>query len=920
MKNKRSLTVFHINIQCISNKVDQINSIPDIAIRSGVLCFSEHWMSEADLKLIKINGFQLVSFFCRKNHQHGGVSIFLNNNIDAESIFLNKFCDEINAEFCGIKIKRDNLLIIACYRSCLGDPDIFLIKFEEILNKFASKKLNLIILGDFNINFNGNSHLLSQFNWILKSYGLKITVFENTRITLESSTCIDNIITNMDDTKYISYVSDVCLSDHLGQYIVVESPDKVPVTRVVRPITNSGVNMFRSLLSQQMSDFAVQHKSVNDLADFLISTYSSLTLECFPLKSVLVGSPPVKWFSPELREMRNTLFALKTVCNHRQEAELWSCYKLMLNHYKKSIKMAKRTAYDNYLLKSQNKVKASWNLVTYETNNRQSYKRNNSEISEAAFNQHFSLIAEKIISSLPSTNAHDFIKLAPSPNRNFFLFNITQKEVYDALMYLKNSSSTDYFNLNSKILKETVDFLVTPLTDLYNASVTEGIFPCSFKISKITPIFKKGDLSDINNYRPISITVIFGKVFEIILKDRLSDFFEKNNLLSSSQFGFRKNNSTIKALLKVVEDVVGGLEEGAHVQLTMCDLTKAFDCVSHDLLIAKLNHYGVRGLPLKLITSYLNERRQCVSLGPTTRSDVVNVKYGVPQGSVLGPLLFIIYINDLTFYMSSFAQCSLFADDTSFLNKNKDVGKLMKASEQSLKSSQEWFTANKLKLNEEKTQILKISTNHMVTTGKCCALLGVIIDDSLSWLPHITKLGHRLSSSLFVLRQLRCSLSLDVLKMVYYSLFHSHLSYGVVLWGASAHSLKIFRLQKKAVRLLANVNRREHCEPLFKKYKIMTLPALYIYYSLLEIHSKSPNLLLQSQRHHYKTRGHNNVIVPFYRLNKSSKNSLNLNFFNKLSYEIRTLEFNKFKLKIKSFLLEHPFYHVDEFLKCSDSL
>lgn len=247
------------------------------------------------------------------------------------------------------------------------------------------------------------------------------------------------------------------------------------------------------------------------------------------------------------------------------------------------------------------------------------------------------------------------------------------------------------------------------------------------------------------------------------------------------------------------------LEHGNRTAIMLYDISKAFDCVSHDILLEKLNYYGVRGIPLKLIGSYLSNRKQCVTVNGVT-SDFLEVSHGVSQGSVLGPLLFIIYINDLSRFMLPYMSI-LFADDSTFIISEKDNTNLAASLDCVSNRANEWFSSNKLKLNNNKTEIMHISASnqlsfHQKTTN--VKLLGLVLDHRLSWQAHIEHLVKKLPSSLFLLRHLKNITNSSTLKTTYFSLFHSHISYGIALWGNSSHALTVFKMQKKAIRVLVS--------------------------------------------------------------------------------------------------------------------
>lgn len=922
LNNNTMLSVFHVNIQCLSNKVDQINLFLD-KFKFKAVCFSEHWQNESILKCINVLGYTLVSHFCRKSYKHGGVALYLKNNLKYKLLILDDYNCELHSEFCGIELIPNKILIITLYRSCLGDSDIFLLHLELLLNKYLVNNNKIILVGDFNVNFNAKSSFLTDLSILLNSFDLNITITSPTRISATSSSCIDNIITNLDEYNIITDVLEPCLSDHLGQYIIVKGHEMNKPRDLIqkRILSNKNINKLRNiLLGVNWSIFECPSYDVNFLSIFLVNTFQNSMNIAMPLKNISnENRPPVNWFNNCLRSMRDDLSKVKLISDVSKNPNDISIYNILKKEYRLHLNNTKKNAYDNYISSSSNKSKSSWQIINYERNKN---PKNNlaTDLTCNKFNDFFTDIAENIIKSLPDINLDNlnYYKNFPAPISSFFLHPVTTSEVFNAINNLKHSNSIDVHELNSRILRETSDIILLPLTILINLIFSTGTFPDIFKYSKVIPIYKKGDSSCLNNYRPISIISIFAKIVEIILKQRLTNYFESNLFLTDSQFGFRKNRSTFQAVQSVVGSIVGGLERGEHTAITLCDLTKAFDCVSHDLLLEKLSYYGIRGTAYSLIKSYLTNRFQRVNYSGIN-SDFNMVKCGVPQGSVLGPLLFIIYINDICSFMSP-NKCVLFADDTTLICANKNVTDLAQNSSEILVKASNWFSINKLKLNEDKTQEIIFSSNVNITNKKSVSLLGIVLDDRLTWATHVESLSHKLSKTIFLLRQLKTLISADILKMTYFSLFHSSIIYGVILWGNSPSSIRIFRMQKKAIRILANKNRREHCRPFFVNYGIMPLPSIFIYCVLLEIHKNINTFSVASNIHEHNTRSSNLLRNERFRLTTSQQNSLNLNLYNILPAHIKSLSFYSFKVSIKKYMLKNCFYSENEFLETTHNL
>jgi retron-type reverse transcriptase len=303
----------------------------------------------------------------------------------------------------------------------------------------------------------------------------------------------------------------------------------------------------------------------------------------------------------------------------------------------------------------------------------------------------------------------------------------------------------------AKVIKKTYHHILTPIVHIINLSLNQGVFPELMKLSKVIPIFKSGSRHLTKNYRPISLLPVFSKILERIMFNRLYKFLTKGKVLVNNQYGFRRFHSTEQAILDFQNCIIDHLIKKETPIAIFLDLTKAFDTIDHKLLISKLEHYGIRGCALSWFISYLENRTQYTSVN-NSESSVKNVRFGVPQGSILGPLLFIAYINDIV-NTTDAGKFILFADDTSivFATGNPDDIQQMNNINLALTNVCQWFNANKLSVNEAKTKFMKFKQKNsndtfrptlqlngkdidMVQTFK---FLGVSISENLTWKDHI---------------------------------------------------------------------------------------------------------------------------------------------------------------------------------------
>lgn len=532
------------------------------------------------------------------------------------------------------------------------------------------------------------------------------------------------------------------------------------------------------------------------------------------------------------------------------------------------------------------------------------------------FNDFFTNIANNLLNVLPQSNIDPlhYLHSIERPGTEFSFREVTFNEVRSIINHLNNKKSADIYGLTVPLIKSIKNLIVVPITKLINSCIRTGIFPHVLKRALITPIFKKGDKSHVSNFRPISLLPVISKIFERALASQLVDFFETQSLFSGAQYGFRRGKSTVLAILDLFEAILNSFEDCQHLSALFCDLSKAFDCVSYDILLDKLRHYNFSANSVMLIRSYLSERLQSVSMDGVSSAEL-QLTVGVPQGSVLGPILFLIYINDLPSCMPD-AGCVLFADDTTIHVTGRTEDEVAGSLALARSHAEEWFLANRLLLNADKTQSALFSLRELASGDiRRVKFLGVTFDTRLVWDGQVEGVCARLRSSVFVLRNLTGCVSIQTITSAYYALFHSIMSYSAIAWGGSSHASRVFGLQRRAIRLMSGLGYREDCRAAFAGMGILTFPSLYILQNLMLIKRNEGELRSHEDCHRHNTRNKQNLVTRFCRLKRcqSRPDFIGIRLFNKLPHNVRTLTLMNLKKKCKEILITNAFYSVDEF-------
>uniref|UniRef100_A0A1Y1M4P4 Reverse transcriptase domain-containing protein n=1 Tax=Photinus pyralis TaxID=7054 RepID=A0A1Y1M4P4_PHOPY len=840
--------------------------------------------------------------------------ILVKRDVECYSIPLTeKISVEIDCEISGVFMKNSNIIILSVYRSPLGNFKVF-IDTLTVFSKLNIYKNIVILCGDFNVKFHTSDNQAIYLTDWLSSYGLYPTIFKNTR----NQNCLDNIFVNFDaGLNFNASVFDANISDHLAQtiYFATQSIKHKNNLKICRPITTVGKSIMYSMLENMDWSF------VDDIClpaeekfKYFLNIFNDIFLFSFPtkaLKESRLSSPMTNWFDDRLRNMRETLRLLNDnykMFKNEETRNLASTYR---KFYKKELSKAKIRANDNFIKNSNSKPKAMWKVIKQNSHESCGGTTN---LTSDEFNDFFVNIADEISASLPSQNKDpvSYFSNYAITSISFDFNEISFNNVRDIVNAINNSSCKDYFDLTASIIKSMLNVILIPLTKVINACIRESTYPIQLKVSRVVPLHKGGDQDVLSNYRPLSVTPVFSKIFEKALKNQIADYFETNKLFSISQHGFREQKSTSTAILQLTNTIITCFEANDFCVANFLDLTKAFDCVNHEILLNKLAIYKFTGKSIALLKSYLSTRTQYVHFN-NKKSAYQQINTGVPQGSVLGPILFLIYINDMPFLTQS-DNVILYADDTTLLSRCHEL----KDDNQFIENIEEWLLNNRLKINQTKTEkrIFTLRHSHNAENSTQIKFLGVTLDQKLNWTAHCSQVAVKLSKACYLLRCLKSVVSRDVVITAYYGYFHSIMCYAIITWGHASGVKRIFSIQRRAIRIVTDLDYRTCCKHKFIELGILTIPCIYILNCILHVATNLSTYRLRNLSYEYDTRNKNNIRSNQLRLNTSKNCShyYGIQFYNKLPQSYRSLSVKELKKTVTSYLKLNAFYSSHEFL------
>ena len=748
-----------------------------------LLGFNEIWAIQ-DYENLRVEGFEIKCQKLRTNRRGGGTVIFGRTSLTVKT--LNTPFVEGIIETTGVI--AGGFVFINIYRPPSGDKTDFVDILTRYLDTLRGKRI--IIGGDFNLDtINGNNFLSN----ICNLYGLEIKINSITRIA--SGTCIDNFLSNIEG---VYSVSELCIADHQA----ITCKLNVAASKI-----NKEVHFYRDMKESNWQCFkggvnsiSIHGSTSNEKWENLLNDIKSVVEESFPLKQshknyLFTMSQGLL----KSKDKKNRL--LSQYKRGRIDKQVYIDYN---NIYRKLIRTEQNNKFEEKMNEAGNSGKKKWKALKEKL----LLQKDSQKISEIcvngsfltdekeiamAFKTHFETCAMKLSEGLP--DGQDTSVSMPQ-GESWSLAKTNEQEIVKIINSLKNKNSTGFDCLSNRMLKREPHAFARLIVNLINTSIEEGSFPNCLKIAKIIPVYKKGDKTNLNNYRPIALLPVLSKVFEKVVNTQLNKIIDAK-FIDENQFGFRNGHSTEDAVIKFIDQIEKDLALKRHVVTVYVDVSKAFDSCDHSILIKKIRRTGLDVNGIKLFENYLLDRGQSVIVNGI-EGGLFTINIGVGQGTILGPTFFKIYIMDM--HLSTTLFCVKFADDSSFEGSGKTRDEAESLVNNELIKVAKWFKDNKLTLHPDKSRVLIHSRDKLMniklngTMVQRCGygmqeesvkLLGIHIDENLDWHAHIKSVEKKISKGNYLLWRHKKILNTNTKKILYESFVRCHLLYGLSVWGGA---------------------------------------------------------------------------------------------------------------------------------------
>ena len=823
---KAKFSVVHYNVQSLSNKVDLIQS--ELS-NFDIICLTETWLDQRTIDDdLALNGFNLHRRD-RPGDHHGGICVYVNQNIFSRR---RNDLELPNIENVWIEVLLHNckMLIGTFYRPPNSSPVVLSSIEDSIGLAYDTNIQNVVITGDLNLDILKQASN-KKVQDLCQQFNLQQLIVEPTHYTETSTSIIDLFLISNKHNLLLSGVGEPFLEQnvryHCPVYTVFNFDKHMsPVfTRHIWLYSKGNYQSFSNELRETNWD-ALKNNDIDIYAANVTEQITKLANQYIPNKTIKVRKSDPAWLTNSIKRLMRKRKRLYDKFRKSNSPGDFEKYKHIRNKVTDEIRKSKKLEIQKLTEKLQNTSggpKDWWKtLKTFIKPGQNSAIPplvlngniySNQEEKADILNQYFTdqTTLDESNASLPSDNH-------VPPNTLEFL-HIMSYEVESVLKSLQIGKAAGPDSIDNRLLKELAQPLSSPLADLFNYSLSSGRVPTIWKQANITPIYKKDDPSDVTNYRPISLLSTIGKVFEKIIHKHVFNFFRENNILTRLQSGFVPGDSTVNQLVDIYNTFCKAMDEGKEVRAIFCDVSKAFDRVWHKGLLYKLSSVGIIGPLLRWFSNYLDNRQQRVVL-PGVHSPWSPVRAGVPQGSILGPLLFLLYINDIVESINS--SIRLFADDTSLYIIVENPVEAAYQLNSDLSKIHQWATKWLVTFNPSKSESIIFSrkrnkphhpqlvmNQQNINEVKSHKHLGIVFSNDCTWHEHLEYVKKKAWNRINVMRKLKFKLDRRSLQIIYFTFVRPLLEYADVLWdNCTQYEINdLEKIQNEAARIVTGATK-----------------------------------------------------------------------------------------------------------------
>lgn len=798
------------------NNYNQIEILSAKENLDFIILSETHLTQDIELNEIMLPKFkQIISY--SNSRRTGGVIIYYKDVWTVSKVYEKVKDSNYWILACVAQCSKNYILICAIYRSPSGSEAEFCEAFQEALDFISERNCDMIITGDFNIDWSKNGFYKNRMQSAINNNGQKQIVNQFTRITDTSKTIIDYVITNSHKVS-VQFNSTDNISDHEIINILIKSDN-------IKSSSNTQMNIFKYKPHQFHRELSAiigyeDDKDINYNVNYIDKCFNE-TVKKFSSKVYIKEQCKTdQWYTNDLGEMKKDKIILYERAQYENTTAAWKNYALIRNQYKVAIENAKYDFVNGEINKAKDQkqmwttiknlvIKKKPNVIKSVVFNDVEHKNNYKIACE--FNKYYVDSIKSIREAIDDVQYNNNI---PMTDKKFKFRAINMLDLKNIVKNLKNKS--DYEKITPKMLLDNWNEIGKILLRIINESLETGTFPENWKVTMITPIEKIANTKKCDEFRPINSLKTCEKIMEKVVKEQLEKYIEDNSILTRHQSGFRKNFSC-ETTVNYVINRWKNIEKNKKIIAIFLDFKRAFETIDRELLLDKLHNYGIQGTELKWFKSYLTNRKQFTKVNDTISENLDNV-YGVPQGSILGALLFIIYINDMPNVLRN-SEMVLYADDTLIFTEGHNDEECRDKMISDLDNINEWLKMNKLKLNEKKTKIMEINMTSEInidlngeTIEKVDHIkyLGFIIDKKLNFNEHIEYICKKIGKKIGFFKRIRNKLNVLTAINIYNTIIKPHFEYGsTILYTCctETHLERLQKLQNKAMRSILKLNR-----------------------------------------------------------------------------------------------------------------